>query len=180
MRVGMKNVEFKGYEEMEVGRIFGMKKHHRHLASLRANVDELVSQGAQQRVLAAAEAATTPVVLATLAAEMEARVETKIEPAEDGNLRMPVLGEVYIPSIPHDVTTDNVYLAGALDECNLCDVRPGKTWDNVDGPGSTGCAIADSCDGALGADGSLLPGSTKAEQMWNPPRATVWPTPPWQ
>lgn len=168
----MKNVAFKKYNEMEVERVFGLKTHHRHLASLRSNVDKLLVQGAQQRFLEESKAVSTPLVLATsatIATQMGADVEANIAAVEDGMLRMPVLGEVYIPPIPQDVRTDNVYLAGALDECSLCDIHPGRTFDNVDGPGAAACAIADSCDSVLGADGSLFPGSTKAEQMWNPP-----------
>lgn len=33
---------------------------------------------------------------------------------------------VEIPAVPEGRTTDNVYLAGGIDDCALCDVTPGK------------------------------------------------------
>lgn len=35
---------------------------------------------------------------------------------------------VEIPAVPEGRTTDNVYLAGGIDDCSLCDVTPGERY----------------------------------------------------
>lgn len=42
--------------------------------------------------------------------------------------------------------TDKIFLASPLDVCQICDVKPGNTFDSVDGPGAIlGCNVEKTC-----------------------------------
>ena len=42
--------------------------------------------------------------------------------------------------------TDRIYVAQPMDACGLCDITPGITMANIDGPGAASCAIENACE----------------------------------
>jgi len=152
--VKMAGVTVSEYEPEEVSRIFGFKTHHKHWrATQEAFASTTLLEKAEETAKAAAEV-----------------MMGGSEGGSEGELplvKLPWPGmDVVIPQVPADVKTNHVYLAGPLDECSLCDVKPGRTSENFDGAGLAGCSVADTCEGGFLKE----KGSSLAEQMWNPPK----------
>jgi len=157
--VKMAGVTITDYEPEEVSRIFGFKTHHKHW---RATQETFASITTMDEAIETAITAEED--------DKKSRSKNKGQGGIDGEMpfaKLPWPGmEVVIPQVPNDVKTKNVYLAGPLDECSLCDVKPGRTSENFDGVGLAGCTIADTCEGNL----LQSQGPNLAEQMWNPPK----------
>ena len=75
--------------------------------------------------------------------------------------------------------TDRIYVAQPMDACGLCDVTPGNTMDNIDGPGAASCAIENACENlktsaldvaaiatGVGGEGATEKTQTPVSGMW--------------
>ena len=157
--VKMAGVTITEYEPEEVSRLFGFKTHHEHWRATQETFASITTMDEANKTGTTAEEDD---MMSRSKKRGEGEIDWKMPLA-----KLPWPGmEVVIPQIPADVKTNNVYLAGPLDECSLCDVKPGRTSENFDGVGLAGCAVADTCEGDL----LQRKGPSLAEQMWNPPK----------
>ena len=75
---------------------------------------------------------------------------------------------VMIPKVPADVPNSDIYIAGPLDECEICGILPGLSTDHLAGEGLASCAVSDTCKASTDST-KTSGGSKKEEVMWNPP-----------
>lgn len=64
-----------------------------------------------------------------------------------------------------ETKTDKIYVASPMDMCGVCDVTPGNTFDNVDGPGAlSACGMQNKCETSDASALALPPGGQGGEK----------------
>lgn len=186
MRVQMQNVAFEDYDQTEVERVFGFRNHRRHLTSLQEKLEAFAVFAPPKQEDEGGLSLTQSVKATPTPSTLSLMAEGPV--LEQAYQRVAPFTHLYIPTIPTDVRTDHIFLAGGLDDCSLCNVKPGHTSKNVDGPGAATCALADRCENrapsrrdALDENSSSSSskssnnssnkrdGSSSKDDWWNPP-----------
>eukprot|EP00624_Nannochloropsis_granulata_P003180 evm.model.NODE_26153_length_34556_cov_35.353714.1 len=134
------------------------------------------------------EIADAKKTLADTTAALEAVPETSpddrrptfVKPSNVSHADNPLYVFAEMPGLKvNESKTDRIYLAQPLDACGMCDITPGKTMDNVDGPGATSCAMENACenlDSSAADVAATLAGKGIGEGTTQTPVSGMWVT----
>ncbi|KAM3571712.1 hypothetical protein VYU27_006247 [Nannochloropsis oceanica] len=134
------------------------------------------------------EIADAKKTLADTTAALEAAPETSpddwrpefVKPSNVSHADDPLYVFAEMPGLKvNESKTDRIYVAKPLDACGLCDITPGMTMDNVDGPGATSCAMENACeklDSSAVDMAATLEGKGTGEGTTQKPVSGMWMT----